>query len=77
MPVDLKTIEDSNELKELTEALSDLSENMLKLVADCENADAAKMCATQLTNKVKEILDGDQCPPGMHWDPVTETCVPN
>lgn len=79
MAIDLKSIEDYDDVKALKKELAAFRKKSLKFLADAKTeADSVKRAKILIVKLQKADFfkdGGRQCPPGTVWDPVTKTCV--
>ncbi len=79
MPIDLKKLENANELKELHQNLAELEKNIMNFIADSKNHDLGLVRINTVNKRLITAMDfgeGDRrCPMGTTFDPNTQTCV--
>lgn len=79
MAIDLKNVDECEEMKTLKKELTRFRNRSLKFVANAKTEEDALKRARILTEKLAKSdffkAGGRQCPPGTVWDPATQTCV--
>lgn len=77
MPIDIKNLEESYEMKTLKREIADFNLSAMKFIANANSEANAIKRAKSLTSRLKLVLayPGRQCPKGTVWDPETKTCI--